>query len=39
VNGYLDFSIMKDRFGLMFVYFALLGWGGGLQRQLREAGE
>ena len=28
VNGHLDFGIMKDRFGLMFVCFALLGWGG-----------
>jgi hypothetical protein len=27
VNGHLDFGIMKDRFGLMYVFFALLGWG------------
>jgi len=31
VNGYLDFGIMKDRFGIMFVFFALLGWAGGLR--------
>jgi len=27
-NGHLDFSFMRDRFGLMYVFFALLGWGG-----------
>ncbi len=27
VNGHLDFSFMRDRFGLMYVFFALLGWG------------
>lgn len=31
VNGYLDFGIMKDRFGMMFVFFALLGWADGLR--------
>lgn len=28
VNGHPDFGIMKDRFGLMYVCFALFGWGG-----------
>jgi hypothetical protein len=28
VNGHPDFSFMCDRFGLMYVFFALLGWGG-----------
>lgn len=28
VNGQPDFGIMKDRFGLMYVCFALFGWGG-----------
>lgn len=28
VKGYPDFSFMTDRFGLMYVFFALLGWGG-----------
>lgn len=28
VKGYPDFSFMCDRFGLMYVFFALLGWGG-----------
>lgn len=28
VNGYPDFSFMGDRFGLMYVFLALLGWGG-----------
>ena len=28
VNGHPDFSFMRDRFGLMYLYFALLGWGG-----------
>lgn len=28
VNGYPDFSFMSERFGLMYVFFALLGWGG-----------
>jgi len=27
-NGHLDFGFMRDRFGLMYVFFALLGWGG-----------
>lgn len=31
VNGYLDFGIMKDRFGMMYVFFALLGWADGLR--------
>jgi hypothetical protein len=29
VHGYLDFDFMRDRFGLMYVFFALFGWGGG----------
>jgi hypothetical protein len=28
LSGHPDFGIMRDRFGLMFVFFALLGWGG-----------
>ena len=28
IGGHPDFAIMKDRFGLMYVFFALLGWGG-----------
>ena len=28
INGHPDFSFMTDRFGLMYVFFALLGWGG-----------
>lgn len=31
-SGHLDFSFMHDRFGLMYVFFALLGWGGQLLR-------
>ena len=27
-SGHLDFGFMRDRFGLMYVFFALLGWGG-----------
>jgi len=30
-SGHPDFGIMKDRFGLMYVFFALLGWGGCVQ--------
>jgi hypothetical protein len=30
VNGHLDFGFMRDRFGLMYVYFGLFGWGGRL---------
>jgi hypothetical protein len=32
VNGRLDFSFMLERFGLMYVAFALLGWGDQLLR-------
>lgn len=28
INGHPDFGFMCDRFGLMYVFFALLGWGG-----------
>lgn len=28
ISVHPDFSIMRDRFGLMYVFFALLGWGG-----------
>lgn len=28
VHGTLDLGFMHDRFGLMYVFFALLGWGG-----------
>ena len=31
-SGAPDFSFLRDRFGLMFVFFALLGWGGCLLR-------
>ena len=27
INGHLDFGFMSDRFGMMYVFFALLGWG------------
>ncbi|MEI7912592.1 MAG: hypothetical protein WCK77_23435 [Verrucomicrobiota bacterium] len=27
-SGQLDFGFMRDRFGLMYVFFALFGWGG-----------
>jgi hypothetical protein len=30
VHGAPDFGILKDRFGLMIVWFALAGWGGTL---------
>ena len=39
VNGHPDFGIMKDRFGLMFIYFSLLGWGHGLHLYFRENDE
>ncbi len=32
VSGYVDFGIMKDRFGLMYVFFAIFGWGGCVSR-------
>jgi hypothetical protein len=28
INQHLDFSFNRDRYGLMYVFFALLGWGG-----------
>ncbi|MCF7674022.1 MAG: hypothetical protein K9M97_01665, partial [Akkermansiaceae bacterium] len=31
VGGRLDFGFMNDRFGLMYVFFALIGWGGRLE--------
>lgn len=33
LSHYPDFGIMRDRFGLMFVFFALLGWGGSREPQ------
>jgi hypothetical protein len=30
-RGFPDFRFMHDRFGLMYVFFALLGWGGSLK--------
>jgi hypothetical protein len=30
ISGYLDFGITQERFGLMYTYFAMLGWGHGL---------
>lgn len=37
VNGHLDFGFMRDRFGLMYVFFALLGWGGQLLQGLQSS--
>jgi hypothetical protein len=28
IHGRIDFSFMRDRFGLMYVFFAMIGWGG-----------
>lgn len=28
IHGRIDFSFMRDRFGLMYVFFAIIGWGG-----------
>jgi hypothetical protein len=28
INGFPDFSFLRDRFGLMYVFFAIFGWGG-----------
>lgn len=28
LNRTIDFSFLRDRFGLMYVFFALFGWGG-----------
>ncbi|MDP3849559.1 MAG: hypothetical protein Q8Q59_03575 [Luteolibacter sp.] len=39
VNGHPDFGIMKDRFGLMYVAFALLGWGGCVRAEHRQIAE
>lgn len=36
LSGHLDFGIMKDRFGLMYVFFALLGWGGCVRNDHRQ---
>ncbi len=36
VSGHPDFGIMRDRFGLMYVFFALLGWGGCLRGSARQ---
>ncbi len=30
INGRIDFSFMRDRFGLMYVFFAIIGWGGSM---------
>lgn len=38
IGGHPDFAIMKDRFGLMYVYFALLGWGGALSMKAQDDG-
>ncbi len=35
INQHLDFSFNRDRYGLMYVFFALLGWGGTLQTEWR----
>ena len=31
IGGQLDLGIMRHRFGLMYLFFALLGWGGWLK--------
>jgi hypothetical protein len=38
VNGNLDFRFMHDRFGLMYVFFMLLGWGPEMIRPSAAAG-
>ena len=35
INQHLDFSFNRDRYGLMYVFFALLGWGGCLRSNHR----
>jgi hypothetical protein len=35
VSAHPDFGIMQDRFGLMYVFFALLGWGSSVQARLQ----
>ena len=41
INQHLDFSFNRDRYGLMYVFFALLGWGGvltsGRRREIYKA--
>jgi len=37
VHGYLDLDFMRDRFGLMYVFFALFGWGGAWFGRSRES--
>jgi hypothetical protein len=38
IGGSPNFAIMKDRFGLMYVFFALLGWGGALSMKAQDDG-
>jgi hypothetical protein len=28
ISGFPNFSFLRDRFGLMYVFFAIFGWGG-----------
>lgn len=37
INQHLDFSFNRDRYGLMYVFFALLGWGGVLLGNHRQS--
>lgn len=36
IHQHLDFSFNRDRYGLMYVFFALLGWGGVLRGNHRQ---
>lgn len=36
INQHLDFSFNRDRYGLMYVFFAILGWGGTLRCNRRK---
>jgi hypothetical protein len=38
INQHLDFSFNRDRYGLMYVFFALLGWGGIVRNNRRQTG-
>ncbi len=37
IHQHLDFSFNRDRYGLMYVFFALLGWGGVLLGERRKS--
>ena len=34
IGGFPDFSFLRDRFGLMYVFFAILGWGAPWRNEL-----